>query len=186
MQLPDEKLNNYYNSAIGGISSKDCLDNFLLQQSSIMASLALIGDFDPRPRIGGKVLLPNESSSVGVITKINMHGKLLIQLLEDTSGEEKVHTGNLTGQVRKLPLTVIVPCGLAKRFQLESFLRSEDAVRIATSLFGLASQDFRIDKERWKIVADNSDTINMALLRQQQQRFAAMKTTKVFFDHQNS
>ena len=31
-------------------------------------------------------------------------------------------------------------------FQLDSFARHEDAVRIATSLFGLVAQDFRIDK----------------------------------------
>jgi hypothetical protein len=31
-------------------------------------------------------------------------------------------------------------------FQLEMFARHEDAVRVATSLFGLVSQDFRIDK----------------------------------------
>jgi hypothetical protein len=30
--------------------------------------------------------------------------------------------------------------------QLDAFARHEDAVRVATSLFGLVAQDFRIDK----------------------------------------
>ena len=186
MQLPDEQIDNFHNcSTTGGLSSKGCLDNFLLQQSSIMASLALIGDFDPRPRLGGRVLLSNENSNVGVITKINDHGKLLIQILEDNS-EEKVPCRNDSDNIRKLPLTATLPSGMGLEFQLESFLRSDDAVRVSTSLFGLAAQDFRMDKERWKIVAESSDTINMALLRQQQQRFAVMKAVKVFFGHQNA
>ena len=189
MQLPDEQIDNYHNCAVGvgGVStSKGCLDNFLLQQSSIMASLALIGDFDPRPRLGGMVLLPADNSSVGVVTRINAHGKLLVQVLEDNNAEDKGSCRNLTDHIKKLPLTSTVPCGMGLRFQLESFLRSEDAVRVATSLFGLVAQDFRMDKERWKMVADSSDTINMALLRQQQQRFAVMKAIKVFFADQNS
>ena len=131
-----------------------------------MASLALIGDFDPRPRLGGRVLLSNENSNVGVITKINDHGKLLIQILEDNS-EDKAPCRNDFDNIRKLPLTATLPSGMGLEFQLESFLRSDDAVRVSTSLFGLAAQDFRMDKERWKIVAESSDTINMALLRQQ-------------------
>ena len=45
-------------------------------------------------------------------------------------------------------------------------------------------QDFRIDKDRWKLVADNADSINMALLRQQQQRLALIKALGVFCKHQ--
>ena len=187
MQLPDEQIDNYHNCEVGGLSSKGCLDNFLLQQSSIMASLALIGDFDPRPRLGGMVSLANENSSVGIVTKINVHGKLLVQMLEDSSNiDDKMSYRTMADHIRKLPLTTTIPCGVGKRFQLEPFLRSEDAVKIASSLFGLTAQDFRMDKERWKIVAESSDTINMALLRQQQQRFAVMKAIKVFFGHQNA
>ncbi len=46
---------------------------------------------------------------------------------------------------------------------------------------------FRIDKDRWKaLLSDNSDGVNMALLRQQQQRLAIVKSVKVFFGHQNT
>jgi hypothetical protein len=34
-------------------------------------------------------------------------------------------------------------------------------------------------------VSDNADTINMALLRQQQQRLAVVKAVKIFFGNQN-
>ena len=187
MQLPDEQIDNYHTEAVGNLNSKGCLDNFLLQQSSIMASLALIGDFDSRPRLGGVVALPSEGSSLGVVTKINIHGKMLIQLLAENDVEEKGSFQNLSDAIRKLPLTATAsPSGTGLRFQIESFLQNEDAVKTATSLFGLAAQDFRMDKERWKIVAESPDTINMALLRQQQQRLAVMKAVKVFFANQNA
>ncbi len=45
---------------------------------------------------------------------------------------------------------------------------------------------FRIDKDRWKtLLSDNSDCVNMALLRQQQQRLAVVKAVKVLFGNQN-
>ena len=40
-------------------------------------------------------------------------------------------------------------------------------------------------QDKWKIVSDNADTINMALLRQQQQRLAVVKAVKIFFGNQN-
>jgi len=43
----------------------------------------------------------------------------------------------------------------------------------------------KIFQEKWKIVSDNADTINMALLRQQQQRLSVIKAIKVFFSNQN-
>ena len=48
------------------------------------------------------------------------------------------------------------------------------------------AQDFKIDKDKWKMLSDNSDSVNMALLRQQQQRLAIIKAVKVFFEHQNT
>ena len=38
-------------------------------------------------------------------------------------------------------------------FKIETFAQHEDALRVATSLFSLLSQDFKIDKEKWKIVS---------------------------------
>ncbi len=35
-------------------------------------------------------------------------------------------------------------------------------------------------------MSDNSDGVNMALLRQQQQRLAIVKAVRVFFSHQNT
>ena len=37
----------------------------------------------------------------------------------------------------------------------------------------------RIEKDKWKMLTDNSDSINAALLRQQQQRLAILKAIKV-------
>ena len=50
----------------------------------------------------------------------------------------------------------------------------------------MLAQDFKIDKDKWKMLSDNSDSVNMALLRQQQQRLAIIKAVKVFFEHQNT
>lgn len=165
-------------------------DSFVAQQSSIMASLALIGGFDKRPRLGGRVILADSGCS-GLVSRINARGKILVRLLD-------------RNEVRKVPLSSIVqPAGevgasgiclpqqdqeinpLSIPFSLEQFMCGEDSIRVATHLFGLASLDFRMDKEKWKTVVDNPDTINIALLRQQQLRLALLKAVKVFFDNQN-
>lgn len=146
------------------------VENFTLQQSSIMASLALIGGFDHRPRLGGMVI--NESGEKGVVCKINVHGKLLVQILD-------------SNETKKIPL-VSLRNHVERPFRLDKFTRSEDAVRVAISLFSLVAQDFRIDKDKWRMLADHSDSINMALLRQQQQRLSVIKAVKVFFTHQNT
>ena len=145
-------------------------DDFTAQQSSIVASLALIGGFDARPRLGGLVSTP-DAAGKGVVCRINVRGKLLVQLLE-------------TNELKKLPLQLLRRQD-DRHFRLEKFVRSEDAIRIATSLFTLISQDFRIDKDKWRMLSDNSDSINLALLRQQQLRLAVVKAVKVFFGHQN-
>lgn len=88
------------------------------------------------------------------------------------------------GSVRRAALTSVAPAPADQEFQLDFFARSEDGLMVAKSLFGLAAQDFRIDKDRWKLVADNSDSINMALLRQQQQRLALIRALGVFCSHQ--
>ena len=146
--------------------------NFISQQSSIMACLALIGGFDPRPRLGGSVM-HLESGQIGVVRKMNVNGRLVMQMLESE-------------MTRKLPLTAAVSQNEANlEFHLDMFAKTEDGLIIAKALFGLISQDFRIDKDRWKLVADNSDSINMALLRQQQQRLALIKAIGVFCGHQS-
>ena len=145
-------------------------DDFTAQQSSIVASLALIGGFDARPRLGGLVSTPDAGK--GVVCRINARGKLLVQLLE-------------TNELKKLPLQLLRRQD-DRHFRLDKFVRSEDAVRIATSLFTLISQDFRIDKDKWRMLSDNSDSINLALLRQQQLRLAVVKAVKMFFGHQNT
>ena len=88
------------------------------------------------------------------------------------------------GSVRRAALTSVAPAPAEQDFQLDLFARSEDGLTVAKSLFGLAAQDFRINKDRWKLVADNSDSINMALLRQQQQRLALIRALGVFCSHQ--
>ncbi|QQP57480.1 Uncharacterized protein FKW44_002489, partial [Caligus rogercresseyi] len=70
----------------------DCeQDKFTLQQSAIMASLALIGGFDSRPRFGGSVRLI-ECGSKATITGINLNGKISVQL---------------SNEIRKVPLSKI-------------------------------------------------------------------------------
>ena len=152
-------------------------DSFTPQQSSIMASLSLIGGFDARPRLGGTVVAnagsADSAAARGVVCKINAHGKLLVQMAG--------------GGVRKLALqSVRAAHDDSPPFRLDKFRRNDDAVRIAMALFGLVAQDFKIDKEKWRMLADNADSINLALLRQQQQRLAVLKATKVFFGHQNT
>lgn len=153
---------------------REGLESFTAQQSAIIASLCLVGGFDPRPRLGGTIIL--DSGLRGVVSRVDSRGKLVVQLCDNN-------------EVRKVPLTTVicarpsVEVGLP--FQLEAFACHEDAMRIATSLFSLLSQDFRIDKDKWKVVTDNAESINMALLRQQQQRLTIIKAIKVFFSNQN-
>lgn len=66
-------------------------------------------------------------------------------------------------------------------FRLDKFIRNEDAVRVATSLFVLLAKDFKMDKEN--LFSDSPSSINLALLRQQQQRLSLVKAVKVFFAH---
>ena len=58
-------------------------DDFTAQQSSIVASLALIGGFDARPRLGGLVSTPDASR--GVVCRIGARGKLLVQVGDHTN-----------------------------------------------------------------------------------------------------
>ncbi|XP_040568701.2 LOW QUALITY PROTEIN: E3 ubiquitin-protein ligase HERC2-like [Lepeophtheirus salmonis] len=147
-------------------------DKFTLQQSAIMASLAVMGGFDLRPRLGGTVRLV-ECGSKATITGINLSGKICVQVTESY-------------ETRKVPLSKIQNYDMSQ-FHLEKFTnRCEDAIRIATSLFVLSVQDFRIDKDKWRILSDKADAINIALLRQQQQRLAVLKAIRIFFPHQNT
>ena len=66
MQLPEEKD--------PACNCGRYSENFTGQQSSIMASLALIGGFDPRPRLGAVL---NDGS---VVKKIDKKGKLVVQM----------------------------------------------------------------------------------------------------------
>ncbi len=152
---------------------REGLESFTSQQSSIIASLSLIGGFDSRPRLGGLVTL--DSGFKGVISRIDSRGKIFAQMLD-------------SNETKKVALTAILNSRPEPRtnFHLEKFLLHEDSVRVATSLFNLLSQDFKIDKDKWKIVTDNSsDCINMALLRQQQLRLSIIKAVQVFFTNQN-
>ena len=144
-------------------------ENFTAQQSAIISSLSIIGGFDSRPRLGGKV--NTEEGGSGIICGINVHGKVVVQTTE--------------GDLRRMPLGGVVS-RTDDHFQLEEFSINEDSLHIWSSLFYLAAQDFKIDKDKWKMLTDNSDSINTALLRQQQQRLAGLKAIKVLFSHQNS
>ena len=68
MQLPEEKD--------PACNCGRYSENFTSQQSAIMASLALIGGFDQRPRLGAVL------ADGGVVKKIDKKGKLVVQLNE--------------------------------------------------------------------------------------------------------
>ena len=151
-------------------------ENFTCQQSSVISCLSLIGGFDSRPRIGGLIRLEDSSggsnaSSAAVVCGVSRHGKLAIQLAD--------------GRQRKFPISCVSPVR-SLGFSLDKFSLNEDSVQIWTSLFYLASQDFRIEKDKWKVLTDTADSVNAALLRQQQQRLAILRAIRVLFSHQNS
>ena len=76
------------------------MENFIGQQASIMACLALIGGYDPRPRLGGS-LVHLESGCIGVVRKIvASSGKLQLQMVQN---------GQNTSFLRKTALTSVVP-----------------------------------------------------------------------------
>jgi hypothetical protein len=144
-------------------------ENFLLQQSSIVASLSVIGGFDSRPYLGGHVI--SDGGARGVVCRIGPRGRLLVQMLKDNC-------------LRKMPFFALQSmCG--NSFRISQFTKHEDALRVATSLLSLLAQDFRIERDKWRMLSDNSDSINMALLRQQQQRLAIIKAARIFFRDQN-
>jgi hypothetical protein len=66
MQLPEEKD--------PACNCGRFSENFTGQQSAIMASLSLIGGFDPRPRLGSVL------TDGGVVKKIDKKGKLVVQV----------------------------------------------------------------------------------------------------------
>ena len=144
-------------------------ENFTAQQSAIISSLSLIGGFDCRPRLGGQIF--SDDNQPGIICGINVHGKVVIQL----------HTG----EVKRVQLASLKQKP-EDSFQLDKFCINDDSIHIWTSLFYLAAQDFKIDKEKWKLLSDNPESINTALLRQQQQRLSGLKAVKILFSHQNS
>jgi hypothetical protein len=49
-----------------------------------------------------------------------------------------------------------------------------------------ATQDFRIERDKWKLLNETAESVNAALLRQQQQRLAILRAVRVLFTHQNS
>jgi E3 ubiquitin-protein ligase HERC2 len=152
-------------------------ENFTGQQSSIISCLSLIGGFDSRPRIGGLVKLDDgnvggsTAAAAAVVCGVSRHGKLAIQIKD--------------GRQRKVPISCVSPVR-SLGFSLEKFSLNEDSVQIWTSLFYLASQDFRIEKDKWKVLTDTAESVNAALLRQQQQRLAILRAIRVLFSHQNS
>ncbi len=120
--------------------------------------------------MGGAVKSDSSASSTGVIVKINANGKVVVQSPTEN---------------KRVNLQTLLPWR-EFAFRLDKFTRNEDAIRVTTTLFGLVAQDFKIDKDKWKMLAENSDNISMALLRQQQQRLAVIKAIKVFFSHHNT
>ena len=149
----------------------EAVENFTAQQSAIISSLSLIGGLDTRPRLGGRVNC--DDGLAGVICGISAHGKVVVQ-------------AGPAGQLRRLALAQVSPRLDTEQFQLEKFSVTEDSLHIWTSLFYLAAQDFKISADKWRLLAGDPDSINCALLRQQQQRLAGLKAIRVLFSHQNS
>ena len=118
-------------------------ENFTAQQAAIISSLSLIGGFDPRPRLGGRVTWDETTS--GVICGINVSGKVIIQ------------TGS--GELRRIPVTSVRPRS-EDVFLLDKFSVNEDSLHIWTSLFFLSAQDFKIDKEKWKLLSGSLLLVN--------------------------
>ncbi len=50
----------------------------------------------------------------------------------------------------------------------------------------MPTQDFRIERDKWKLLNETAESVNAALLRQQQQRLAILRAVRVLFSHQNS
>ena len=108
---------------------REGLESFTSQQSSIIASLSLIGGFDPRPRLGGSITL--DTGLRGVVSRIDSRGKVLAQIFD-------------SNEIKKVSLNCVLNSMTVDRpFQAEIFLQHEDSVRVATSLFSLLAQDFR-------------------------------------------
>ena len=142
------------------------MESFTSQQSAIVASLSFIGGFDPRPRIGGQVIL--DSGLKGIVSKIDTRGKVVVQL-QDSNEIKKISFSSVFNSrfvYKLLSLIFVYICQLFVYifknsrpvldewpFKIETFAQHEDALRVATSLFSLLSQDFKIDKEKWKIVS---------------------------------
>jgi hypothetical protein len=84
-------------------------------------------------------------------------------------------------------------CLLGQSKKIAKFLMGTCACR-STFLYGsmsyyiilLPTQDFRIERDKWKLLNETAESVNAALLRQQQQRLAILRAVRVLFTHQNS
>ncbi|XP_023713900.1 E3 ubiquitin-protein ligase HERC2 [Cryptotermes secundus] len=141
------------------------VDQSLGMQSGVMTALSVVGGLDSRPRIGGLVMA--EGLGLGTICQISQHGKLVVQLHE-------------TGTIKKLSLSIVVPSQTAQ-FVLDKTLMSEHMLGTWATLLSLLTLHHG-DKRQLGTVPG---TVNISLLRNQQQRLAAMNACSVLFRHQN-
>ena len=73
------------------------------------------------------------------------------------SGKVVIQTGS--GELRRIPVTSVRPRS-EDVFLLDKFSVNEDSLHIWTSLFFLSAQDFKIDKEKWKLLSGSLLLVN--------------------------
>ncbi|XP_054270101.1 E3 ubiquitin-protein ligase HERC2 isoform X2 [Macrosteles quadrilineatus] len=135
------------------------LDTVTLQAGA-MASLLVIGGVDDRPRLGGVVTV--DGSGEGTICRFNQHAKLNVQM-HDSSATKKLTLHNLT-------VVPTAPFNLDKISLTENMLDTWATLLSVTTL----SHTFKT----------SPGTINIPLLRNQQQLLVGIKAGRVLLRHQ--
>ncbi|XP_063244096.1 E3 ubiquitin-protein ligase HERC2 isoform X2 [Bacillus rossius redtenbacheri] len=148
------------------IQVNECeIEQSMAIQSSVMAALSVVGGIDIRPRIGGLVYI--DSFGEGTVCQITPHGKLVIQMHE-------------SGAIKKLTLPMIKPQP-PTYFNLDKMLMTENMLNTWATLVSLVTHEY---SDR-RLPSSVPGSVNVSLLRMQQQRLAAMNAVGILFRHQN-
>lgn len=154
--------------------------DFIGRDLLIASSLAVIGGYDARLRIGGLVSLKEEDpdnfqqlgAQTGILCKISAAGKTYIQ--DDF------------GSIKKFPITSLTPL---EEISFNPFFLPDSDQTTEMWVELLSMSVFKINIKDWNVSPNSNNynfnhEVNIPLLRLQLQLLLVLKTTKVLFKNQ--
>ncbi|KAK7864133.1 hypothetical protein R5R35_007650 [Gryllus longicercus] len=154
----------------------------LVHEAAAMAALCVVGGADPRPRLGGTVLLP-DGAGPATVAQVTARGRLVVQ----------PHGPPPAPAARRVALASALPAPAARRFCLDRALLSERALDAWAALVALALHPAAHGAHN----AHNAHppppphlhvpgAVSPPLLRAQQLRLAAMRAVGELLAHQGA